>query len=322
VHGPSGLVGHRDWPRFKALAIARTGLGYYADKDELLADRLADRLACHASLDLTGYLALLEGEPLDGIEAEALVAAITIGETSFFRDAEQLEALIRYAVPDRAAQHRADRHLEVWSAGCANGAEVYSVAMMLRSHPLVGNWQLRVLGTDIDRTALAEAVIGEYGAWSLRGMRVEANFTAAGPRWRVTDVFRRGVEFRHHNLVTDPPPVAGGGSGFDIVLCRNVLMYFAPPQRRVALAGIRRSMAEGGWLAVGCAEVCPEMDDMFTPVRLPHATLYRKTGKFLAEGPLPDGDVGFHMGIAFDHLDDARAAMATLRGLLSTKGDS
>lgn len=325
MRAPSDLVGHPDWPRLKALVIARTGLGYYADKDEVLADRMGDRLDCYPGLDAAGYLGLLESEPADGAEAEALVAAITVGETSFFRDAEQFAALMQYAVPDRVARRGGDRSLTVWSAGCANGAEAYSAAILLRTHPLLADWQVRVLGTDIDRTALAEAVNGEYGKWSLRGMKqelMELGFTVAGPHWRVIDAFRLGVDFRHHNLVRDPPPAAPGGGGFDMVLCRNVLMYFAPPLRRVALVGVRRAMAEGGWLAVGCAEVGPEMDELFTPVRLPDTTLYRKDGEPAAESPPSDDDVGLHLGAAFDHLADARAAVVTLRGLLDAKDDS
>ncbi len=320
------LVADPAWAQLKDLAIERTGLNYYDDKDEALADHILDRLACHPGVDVGAYLAMLRAQPVDSPEFVALMAAITVGETFFFRDTEQFQALVRQAVPDRIQSRADDRRLAVWSAGCANGAEAYSLAMMLLNHPMLHGWDISVLGTDIDRADLAEAEAGEYGQWTMRGMppsQLDQGFTATtDSRWRVADQYRPVVQFRSHNLVVDPPPQAPGGRGFDIVLCRNVLMYFAPPQRRVALEGIRLAMAEGGWLAVGSAEVGPDVEELFTSVLLPETTLYRKTGEHLAQMPQAEHLAEFHLGAAFDRLAEAQTAVKSLHRLLDREGDS
>lgn len=264
------------FPALKDAVIALTGLGYWSDKDEALADLLAtvvERRREPAAL----ILERLRVELGRGPASEAVVDAVTVGETFFFRYQAQFDALARVVFPDVIGRNQASRRLSVWCAGCSNGAEPYSVSMLLRGQfgPRLVGWTVDILGTDISMAALSEAHVGEYGAWTIRDLPAalrEDGFVRHGDRWRVRQAFRQGVHFARHNLVSQPPP----GQSFDVVLCRNVLMYFDPPVRVRVLRLLHSAMAPGGWLLVGHAEVGPPVGDFFAPEVLPDCTLYRR----------------------------------------------
>lgn len=269
----------RQNPAFEALkqaAIGLTGLAYWGDKDEALADVLAGVLTTLRAkpADLVARLALENGR---GPASEVLVDAVTVGETFFFRYRDQFDALERVVLPAVLERNRLTRSLAVWSAGCSNGAEPYSLSILLGrgfANQLRG-WRVDVLGTDISRAALAEAEAADYGEWSVRGLPDELRRECFKPhrgRWRLNPAYRRNVRFLEHNLVTQPPPAAS----FDVVLCRNVLMYFDDATRLRVLRTLASALVEGGWLLVGHAEVGPAMDALFTTVTLPQCTLYRK----------------------------------------------
>ncbi|MGE5514405.1 MAG: CheR family methyltransferase [Bacteroidota bacterium] len=269
----------RDDPAFpilKEAVIALTGLAYWRDKDEMLADLLAAVLERRREPAAT-LLQRLQVELGRGPASEAVVDAVTVGETFFFRYQAQFDALERRVIPDVLARNQFNRSLALWSAGCSNGAEAYSLSMLLRRRfaaPLAG-WRLDILGTDISIAALAEAHAGEYGAWTIRDLPEDLRqdgFVVHGQRWRVKARFRHDVRFIRHNLVSQLPP----GDGFDVVLCRNVLMYFDAPTRLRVLRHLSAAVAPGGWLLVGHAEVGPPVSDFFRPVVLPDCTLYQR----------------------------------------------
>jgi chemotaxis protein methyltransferase CheR len=268
-------------PAFAALketAIALTGLRYWDDKDEALADLLAP-LAESRHGGVAGLVERLAAEGGRGPMSEAVVDAVTVGETFFFRYREQFDALEQVVVPEVMARNHTRRRLSLWSAGCSNGAETYSLSIMLarRFGALLADWDVDIVGSDISAGALAIAVAGKYGAWTVRDLPTELRqecFSTEGGVWHVKPPYRRGVRFLRHNLITQPPP----GDAFDVVLCRNVLMYFDPPTRMRVLRSLHSSLAEGGWLVVGHAETGPLLAQVFTPMPLPGCTLYRKLG--------------------------------------------
>lgn len=187
-----------------------------------------------------------------GGEARAvtlLVEHAVVGETYFFRHPEQLAVLAQRLI----APQRADRPIRAWSAGCATGEEPYTLAMLLleagRSRA-----QDRILATDVSARALAAARAGHYGQWSLR--RIEPSLRArylatSGHRSTVAPELRTRIEFRRHNLVRDPPP----GSDFDLILCRNVLIYFSARTAAEVLSRLAEALRPGGWLLVGPVEL-------------------------------------------------------------------
>jgi chemotaxis protein methyltransferase CheR len=176
--------------------------------------------------------------------AAAALHELTVGETWFFRDRAALAALVERA--PRAGPVRA------WSAACSTGEETHSLAYLLRSR--VGG-PLEVVGTDIDRLRLAPAGARAYGPRSARGLPLPADFARRGPAGAVEVRELDGVRvtFRPHNLLTDPPPGL-----FDLVVCRNALLYMTRDARARALATLVASLREGGWLLLG---PCDVLDD-------------------------------------------------------------
>ncbi|MHB8877033.1 MAG: CheR family methyltransferase [Myxococcaceae bacterium] len=192
------------------------------------------------------YAAQLEG-PLRE-ERALLVEAVTVNFTWFYRDAEQLEAiegLLRQGFPPGKA-------LDLWVPGCATGEDAYTLAMLAQR---VGR-EAFVLGTDLSPASLSAAAEGRYGAWSTRELptglwpffRPEGNGAH-----RVAEGLRRRVSFEQHNLI-DPPKQPPGGGGWDLVLCRNVLIYFSRAGAEGAQARLGASLSPGGWLLLGSSE--------------------------------------------------------------------
>jgi chemotaxis protein methyltransferase CheR len=267
----------------KTKLIDRTGLAYYADKDAALARAVSGRLAGLGLTQVDAYLERLESA---GGEAEwqALIDEITIGETHFFRYAAQFEALRDLILPDCLARRRADRSLRIWSAGCASGPEPYSVALLLDDAfgPMLTGWDVEILGTDINRRDLARAERGEYSAWDLRDLPEDKRarwFSRDGKTWLLHERHRRRVSFSHQNLLGGGLDFARAKAGvFDVVLCRNVMIYFDQETSRRLLAALHTALADGGWLIVGHAEPHFEIANLFQPCSAPGTTLYRKQG--------------------------------------------
>ena len=206
----------------------------------------------------------------------ALVEQAVVGETYFHRHPEQLDGLVRHAL----AAAPADRPLLIWSAGCATGEEPYTVAMLLLE---AGRQRVadRILATDVSVRALAAAREGLYGEWSLRRLgppQRERHFERAGRRLAVSAAVRQRVEFRAHNLVRDAAP----GSGFDVILCRNVLIYFTPERALEVLERLAGALAPGGWLLLGPVEAPLAAPLGLAQVEVPGASLLRK-----ADGTAP-----------------------------------
>ena len=273
----------------KTQVIARTGLAYYADKDAALAERLARRLEDRGVARLADYLPLLA----TNAEFQALVNELAVGETFFFRYIEQFEALRAVTIPECLRRNRRHRSLRIWSAGCATGPEVYTLEILLKQHfaAELEGWKVTLLGTDLNRAFLDQAKRAVYGAWAVRGLPdtlLKAYFEPQNAGWKVRDAYREWAQFEVFNLVDDRLPDPGRGmAGFDIVLCRNVMIYFDQPTRARLLQGLGAALVDGGWLVVGHAESGPEINAMFSPVPVPGATLYRKPDPLAVPPPQP-----------------------------------
>jgi chemotaxis protein methyltransferase CheR len=201
-----------------------------------------------------------------------LVEAAVVGETYFFRHPEQLGLIRQLAI----AVAPRDRPLSIWSAGCATGEEPYTLAMELVDAGRAGLGD-RILATDVSTRALAVAREGRYGEWSLR--RLDAtlrarHFEAQPPQVLVRPEIRQMVEFRRHNLVREPSPALG----FDLVLCRNVLIYFNPPTAALVVEKLAVSLAPGGVLVLGPVETPLASGQDLERVEIDGVTAFRALG--------------------------------------------
>ena len=191
----------------------------------------------------------------DGAEWAALAPLLTVPETYFFRMPEHFEALALEALPEVIKRNRESRTLRVLSAGCASGEEAYSLRILLNERfPQLADWRVSVVGVDLSEAALERARAGEYNAWSLRAtseLRRRANFNTVGKLFRLRPEARAGVEFERENLLA---PVPAHEPPYDIILCRNVLIYFSEQAMREAIARLMGRLAPQGYLFLGPAE--------------------------------------------------------------------
>jgi len=268
--------------RLKAMVIDATGLAYYADKDAAFAERINRRLPFGTVTTVAGYLAALEAEGPGGPEYQGLINELAVGETFFFRYIEQFDALRAVAIPECIRRNQSSRLLRIWSAGCSIGPEAYTIEILLKQHfaSQLEGWQVHIVGTDINGAFLEQARRGAYGDWAVRGLSpetLEACFDRQDKLWSVKPKYRQWTTFMPFNLVDGAIPSYPHGIGhFDIILCRNVMIYFDEATRHRLLGNLHKALADGGWLVVGHAEAGPQMNELFIPVSVPGATLYRK----------------------------------------------
>ncbi len=218
------------------------------------------RKAC-AQCGIQAATGLLDGLSTggDGEILEALIEGLTVGETHFYREPAAFEWLEREIVPGWVRE-KTDRRLRVWVAGCSTGEEACTLAIVLeRLLPDPGQWSVSILATDLCRRALDRAREGVYPRWSFRGTpgwMIRRGFTREpDSRWRIDPRIARNIRFFRHNLAEDPfPDPAAGLANLDLVMCRNVLMYFDPKVARGAIAGFQRCLTATGWLLLGAVE--------------------------------------------------------------------
>ncbi len=266
--------------RYRDLVMARTGLWHGEKRRDALARGILEAMPRAGCADPAQYWNRLQSNPTDSALWDDLIQNLTIGETYFFRDPEQIDALRRHILPELIQRHQQDRQIKLWSAGCATGEEPYTVAMLLREALAdVDQWRILILATDINRRALEQAAVGMYRAWSLR--RKDAALTACmiqhGETYEVRREVREMVTFAYLNLAEScyPSPFTRT-EGLDVILCRNVVIYL--PEAVICQAGQRfyRCLVPGGRLMVAPSEANAAFFPDFQAERLSKAIVYQK----------------------------------------------
>jgi chemotaxis protein methyltransferase CheR len=247
------------------------------------------------------YLAHLDAQPA---LLDDLVGEITVGETYFFREPQQF-AFIRSDVVPALLSHRSSDHaLRIWSAGCATGEEPYTLAIVLREQGLAA---AHVVATDLARTALSRARRGVYTRWSLRGVPdhiVRTHFEQEGSRFALAPAIRDAVDFRYLNLAEDTyPSLSTGIWGMDLILCRNVLIYFDVETVARVARRLIDSLSDDGWLLLGASD--PPLGELAPcDVVVTDAGLaYRRSGRSTRPAAAPVATTPF----VLSPLPDARA---------------
>jgi chemotaxis protein methyltransferase CheR len=264
----------------------RTGIvaGHHQNDAE---QRVMQRAMQRAGVsDEAVFLALLQR---DSKTFDELIADLTVPETYFFRDPPHYELLRREVLPAILQKRGAHDTVEVWSAGCASGEEPYSLAMLLEQE-LLGD-RAHVLGSDVSVRALARARRGVYGRWSLRAtndVQVKRYFEQAGREYRLSARIRKQVRFMQHSLSTDVYPRPHSRAfGFDLILCRNVLIYFDPAATDQVGQKLARALKYDGWLMLGPSDPVLEIDEWCDRVATPCGLLYRRRGHKPVRVPQP-----------------------------------
>jgi chemotaxis protein methyltransferase CheR len=246
------------------LLYARTGQQLAANRRWRIETALAGLFRERGIANLDQLVCLL-ADPRESALTQEVVEALLNNETYFFRDRVMFDLLRTHVLPDLAAKRADARRLSIWSAGCSTGQEALSLAMLFADAPRWAGWRIEILGTDISGRAIATAQAGLYSQFEIqRGLGVTQMLcwfeeTASG--WRPRRELTRNVRFERRNVL-DAPPDRGG---FDLVLCRNVLLYFAPANRTRAFSRLAEASAPDGWLMIGAGESARGLSNAFVP---------------------------------------------------------
>jgi chemotaxis protein methyltransferase CheR len=257
----STSVDNLGFEALKNSVLEHTGLAYYNNKNSELQLKFSKRmkeLLLSTYQDYLNFLNSSQGKA----EFEILIQELTIGETYFFRYREQFDALRETLLPALISGGCAERkRLSIWSAGCATGEEVYSLAILLHNaFPQLQNWQVEIVGTDINADFLQRAKRGHYRKWSFRSSSEQfqqQHFSLQNQEWQVLPIYRKWVRFQAHNLIQDQIASLAPPGGFDLIICRNVLIYFDPNTHRRLIDEFYVHLQPGGWLILGPAELTP-----------------------------------------------------------------
>ena len=250
----------------KILRLTRIDLDNY--KSVQMRRRLEGFIDRTKGLDVSVYCKHLDRDPK---MLQDLRDFLTINVSEFFRDADPFEVLQTQILPGLLKR---SPKLNIWSAGCSIGAEPYSLVMMLRK--ISPGSKHRILATDIDEKALAKAAAGgPYSASEVKGVPPEfahKHLVADGGRFRIVDNIRHRVEFRQHDLLTGPPDL-----GFDLILCRNVIIYFTDKAKDNLHSGFAKALKDQGVLFLGGTEALLSFEEL--GLKRIHTSFYQKTGR-------------------------------------------
>lgn len=262
--------------RFCAFIYRQTGMAYGESKRYFIERRLADRMARTRAPNFPIYFAMLRINPA---EIEALINSFTVNETYFYREDHQFSCLARSILPEVVSRRAPGDLVRLWSVPCSTGEEPYSLALwLLENWLLVDAYHIEIVGSDIDSRALDEARAGFFGARSTARLPagvVKTYFEApVGETRRIISDIRESVTFTSANLV-DTASMAGQGR-FDIVFCRNVLIYFDDVSRLIAAENIWSALHPGGFVCLGHTESMARISDRFALRRFPEAIVYQR----------------------------------------------
>ena len=256
----------QDFDFIRKLLQSRSAIALDADKQYLVEARLTPVVRSLNLGSITELVSQLRVQPSNGVVTQIVEAMVTT-ETSFFRDVHPFETLRKTVLPRLMGLRRDQRRLNIWCAACSTGQEPYSVALLIREHfPELRGWNVALLATDLSRETLARARQGRFSQIEVnRGLPAALlirHFTQHGTSWEISADLRGMVDFQELNLAQPWPALAA----MDLVLLRNVMIYFDVEMKKAILARLARVLRPDGYLILGGAETTFNVDDSYRRV--------------------------------------------------------
>ena len=268
--------------RFQDFFYRKTGIQFGPTKRYFVDRRLIERVTATGAGSLNVYLAQLRYEDPGGQELQRLINLMTVNETYFYREEYQFRCLVASILPELVAERTPgdQRPLRLWSLPCSTGEEPYSLAIqLLENWPDVDRYDVEIVASDIDTRVVARAREGLYENRSVQYLpaAVKARYftkTSDG-RWRIADDLRSSVHFGTVNL-SDASDMRCHKGAFDVVFCRNLLIYFDEVSSRRAAEAIFDSLRPGGFVCLGHSESMSRISSLFTVRKFPDAIVYQR----------------------------------------------
>lgn len=278
---PALVLSDNDFSLFQQLLVEESGLYFDKERSDSLHLALWERLQKRKYDSYQEYYNLLKFHTEGRLEIRELLDLITIGETYFFRNLPQFDALIKFVLPEiiQKKMYSADKSIRIWSAGCSKGDEAYSIAIaIMEVLPSYENWNISILGTDVNRDALIsakEAIYNKKDVGHLPTEYLTRYFEKRGTNYILKDSVRRLARFKYHNLAKDPFTLEGM-ENLDIVFCRNVTIYFDFNTTKRVIESFYNNIVRDGYLFIGHAETLWQITNKFETIEFPQTFLYKK----------------------------------------------
>ncbi len=267
--------------RFQTLILNRTGMLFGQRRQHALGRGVIGQAHTAAHGDVDRYFNMLEQTQTDTPLWDALIQELTIGETYFFRDKSQIRTLEQHILPRIIAAHQHDRRIRIWSAGCASGEEPYTLAMLLSELIVdLDKWHITILASDIDKAVLEKARRARYRSWSFRqtdDIYKTRYFRKQADVYQLVPQIQKQVHFFYLNLnETVYPSLATNTNALDLILCRNVAIYYSEAVIGRVAERFHRCLISGGWLMMGASETSIPVFHQYTPCNFLGATVFQK----------------------------------------------
>lgn len=266
-----------EFEKFREYFYRKTGIHFESSKRYFVDKRLLERTAVTGHTTFTEYFSHLRFGN-SGDELQRLTNLMTVNETYFFREKYQFDCLVQSILPDVVARRTDRTPIRIWIIPSSTGEEAYSIALYLLEYwPLLEDWDVEIISSDIDTTVLAAAQAGLYSARSVHHLPdsiLARHFRKTAGGYQISDDLRSAVHFTRVNLAStiETAPYRG----FDVVFCRNLLIYFNDQSRRAAAETLYSALVPGGYCCLGHSESMSRATSLFRVRKFPEAVVYQR----------------------------------------------
>ena len=277
-HGAGPVISDEDFLKFKEYFYRRTGINFESSKRYFVDKRLSGRIAATSTDTFRNYFTFLRFQA-SGEELQHLTNVMTVNETYFLREEYQFRCLVDSILPEIVGRKFNTKPVRIWCIPSSSGEEPYSIAMYLLEHwPGINQWDVEIVSSDIDTSILRRARAGLYSARSIDkvpGRWLQKYFKRVGDEYQLCEDVRNAVEFTRVNLSETADTIKY--RNFDVIFCRNLLIYFDDVSRKTATDAFYESLKAGGYICLGHSESMSRTSSLFKVRKFPEAIIYQKS---------------------------------------------
>jgi chemotaxis protein methyltransferase CheR len=271
-------ISDEDFQKFREFFYRKTGIQFEDSKRYFVDKRLVERIQATGHSNFRSYFTFMRFQA-SGEELQALTNAMTVNETYFFREEYQFKCLVDSMLPEIVKTKRPGSTIRIWSIPSSSGEEPYSIALYLTEYwPDIEHWDVELISSDIDTQILRKAREGRHSARSVQHLPaklLQKHFRRLPDGdYQISDDFRQAVEFTRVNL--NEPADTRPYRGFDVIFCRNLLIYFDDLSRRQAAEVFFDALNPGGFICLGHSESMSRISSVFKVRKFPDAIVYQK----------------------------------------------
>ena len=266
-----------DFLKFREYFYRKTGISFEPTKRYFVDKRLVDRIEATDSRTFRSYFSMLRFEA-SGVELQHLTNLMTVNETYFVREEYQFECLVNSMLPELTKRKTDSSPIRIWCMPSSSGEEPYTVAMyLMEKWPGLKDWDIEIISSDIDTVILNKARMGRYSQRSVQHVPahwLSKYFTRVGDEYQICEDLREAVEFTRVNL--SEPADTRPYRNFDVIFCRNLLIYFDDVSRKAAAETFFDALKPGGFLCLGHSESMSRISSIYKVRKFPEAIIYQK----------------------------------------------